>query len=56
MKNNKLNERSNKNHDREHAHWDRRGFLKTLCESISSKKQFDSDTKSSNWLDTEDKL
>ena len=30
MKNNKLNERSNKNHDREHAHWDRRGFLKTL--------------------------
>lgn len=30
MKNNKLNERSKKNHDREHAHWDRRGFLKTL--------------------------
>ena len=30
MKNNKLNEINKKNQDSEHAHWDRRGFLRTL--------------------------
>ena len=30
MKNNKLNERNKKTMTVEHAHWDRRGFLRTL--------------------------
>ena len=30
MERDKLNEMNSKAHDREHAHWDRRGFLKTL--------------------------